>query len=191
MFKLKFPKKLLLQIIIIIAVVVLAIWLAHFVRENEFIQSIVRSYGYFGVLFIALVSGLNLFVPIPTVIFLPVFVEAGLSQYLTLFIIAVCTTLADTFSYFLGKIGRKVSDEIKPHQKLLNHVLKLKERYYIGPIIFLFFFAAFSPFPNEILVIILGFLHYRLAHLLPALFVGNLIFNSLTGAGILRLFNFF
>jgi len=187
----RFSKKTVFRIIALVAVVLLAFYLTHFVRENEFVRSLVQDYGYFGALAIAFLSGLNVVVPIPTVVFLPVFLESGLHLYFTLFLIAVGTTLADIFAYFIGKTSRKVSEEIKPNQKLLHRISQLKEQYYIAPIIFLFFFAALSPFPNEILVAILGFLHYRLLHLLPPLFIGNLVFNMLTGFGVLHLFNFF
>lgn len=178
--------KLTASIAVVVAVIVLAIWLGILAKENEFIQNAVLNYGYIGVFFLSIVSGFNIIVPIPIAAFFPLLIASGLNQWITILVVAVGTTVADTLSYLIGRIGRQL---MSPRtEQTLERFEKMKSRARYLPFIFLFFFAAFVPLPNELLIIPLAFLGYHLKHLIPVVFLGSLIFNTLAMFGTLNLF---
>ena len=176
-----------LKIVFFIGIIIAALWLSYTAIENELIQELVLKYGYGGVFLTSLFSGFNIIAPIPIISFLPLFIVSGLNLWIIIFTIAVGLTLADSFSYFIGKIGQQLISP--PMQKTVRRLEKIRERYNWLPIAILFLFASFVPFPNEIIVIPMVFLGYRITHLLPSLFLGNVIFNSLSAFGIINLFN--
>ncbi|GMQ95161.1 MAG: hypothetical protein BMS9Abin13_273 [Patescibacteria group bacterium] len=175
-----------LQILFLIGVVILAVWLGLLARENIFIQGVVSSYGYGGVFLVSIISGFNIVVPVPTAAFFPLFAVSGLNPWLTVFVIAVGVTLADAASYFVGKFGRRLVP--LSTEKTIVRMEKLRNRVHYLPLIVLFFFAAFIPFPNEVLIIPMAFLGYRMRHLLLPVSLGNATFNTLAMLGTLNLF---
>ena len=87
----------------------------------------------------------------------------------------------------MGKIGRQAVGVLRG-PKIVRWLEGMQGRSRSVPLIVFFFFAAFIPLPNEVLAAPLGFLGYRLAHILPIAFAGNLVFNMLYTAGLLRVF---
>jgi membrane protein YqaA with SNARE-associated domain len=175
------------ETIFIVFIVALTMKLAHFVRESDDARMLVSNSGYVGVFIIAFVAGLNVIAPIPAPSFIPLFVEAGFNLEVSIFILAIGTTAADGVAFLLGKLGRKFIDLQKKHP-LLHKTEKWSEKYRWGPFIFLFLFAAFVPFPNEVLIIPLGFIGYKFRHLALPLLAGNGLFNYLASHGFLNLF---
>jgi len=169
-----------LEAIFFIGIIVAALWLSYIAIENELIQELVLKYGYGGVFITSLFSGFNIIAPIPIIGFLPLFIISGLNQWIVILTITVGLTLADSFSYFIGKIGQQLISP--PMQKTVRRLEKIRKRYNWLPIATLFLFASF------VLVIPMVFLGYRITHLLPSLFFGNMIFNSLSALGIINLF---
>jgi membrane protein YqaA with SNARE-associated domain len=180
----------LLHTIVVVGIIVLAFYLAYIVRNNVLIQDIIRSYGYLGVFVVAMISGFNLAVPIPVIAFLPLFLESGLEFWTTLLLAAVGTTIADTLAFVIGGAGRHI---ISPSMgnKLIKKLEKIRERYQWAPLGVLFIFAMVAPFPNEILLLPLGFLGYRIIQIMPIVFVGNFIFNLLYALGATSIFKNF
>ena len=74
---------------------------------------------------------------------------------------------------------------------LLSVLNKMRDRYYWSPLVALGLFAAFIPFPNEVLVAPLGFMRYRLRHMFLPMFAGNLVFNILSSIGVMKLLDLF
>jgi membrane protein YqaA with SNARE-associated domain len=176
-----------LAVVVVIVLTAVAFWGAKLVGENESIRSLVEGYRYLGIFIISLISGFNLIVPIPAVSFLPLFLEVGLSFVMIILVITVGVTIADFITFILGAFGRKIVESTRA-KKIITKLTALKERHRGAPLVLLFFFAAFVPFPNEVLLIPLGFIGYRLAHVLPILFAGNIVFNTLAAIGIINLF---
>jgi len=165
-----------------------AFWLGFNTEDNGFIQTFIFQYGYWGVFSLAILSGVNIIVPIPAISFLPLVLAAGLTFTATVLVITLGMTLGDGIGYMLGRFGQKV---IKPNHRILRKLKRVQDKFYVAPIIILFFYAAFVPFPNELLVIPLGFLGYRAIHLVFPLLLGNAIFNILSAIGVTGLFNLF
>lgn len=175
-----------LKLVLLLAVFGLAFFAAKITRENSFVKELVAGYGYSGIFVVAVISGFNLAVPVPAASFIPVFTAAGLNFWVTVAIIAIGVTLADSIAYLIGKTGHQLVSA--QNSGLSAYLEKLRARHSWWPIALLYLFAAFVPIPNEVLVIPLAFAGYKISHLLPALLLGNATFNILAGLGVINLF---
>jgi len=180
--------KLSLQSTLLVAFIIAAFYLARIAQENEPVRMLVADYGYVGIFVTSVVSGFNLVVPIPAIAFLPLFLESGLSFALIILFISAGVTLADTVAYFIGRAGRHIMSHSVEERVLVN-LERVRARYHWAPITVLFLFAAFAPLPNEIVMVPLGLLGYRLLTVLPVAVAGNLVFNALYATGTIGLFN--
>lgn len=179
--------KLALYAMIAMATILAVFKLSYLVDNNESIGNFVFNYGYGGIFLISLVSGFNFLIPVPAISFLPLFLISGLNFWLALLFIILGTTFADIAAYIMGWMGQRVVKSLTS-EYIFKRIKKLHFSYYWAPIIALFLFAAFIPFPNEVVVVPLGFLGYRLIHILPVLIVGNGVFNTIYAIGIVNLF---
>lgn len=179
------------KIILLILVIALAFWVSGTVKDSGFIRDLAREFGYVGIFLIAVVSGFNLIVPVPAISFLPIFLASGLNIFAVIAVMAAGMTLADFIGYLLGKAGRHLAlsaFEIK----IANRFEKLKNGLHWSPALLLFLFASFIPIPNEVIVVPMAFLGYRLTYILLPVFLGNIVFNSIYAIGavnILKLIN--
>jgi membrane protein YqaA with SNARE-associated domain len=178
------------QLIFLVAVFIVAFELRDLAHQSEALRTLVVSYGYFGIFLVSAISGINIFIPIPAIAFLPLFLASGLEFWLTIVVISIGMTLGDSVSYIIGKAGRYVFDSSKK-SKLTSRLKKLHSQWLKKhrsiPLLVLLFFAAFIPLPNEIIIIPLAFLGYKFTRLLPWLMIGNLAFNTLSGLGVLEI----
>lgn len=165
-----------------------AYWLARLAHDSETVRMTVASYSYVGVFTVSFISGLNLVVPLPAVAFLPVFIEAGLDYIWVAVVMSAGMTIADAVAYGFGSLGRKAYVVAKGNGRAIRRIEGFRKRHKHGPLLALFAFASFAPLPNEVMVIPMGVLGYRLRHILPIVFIGNIIFNTLYAAGIIKVF---
>ena len=172
----------------LVGIFAFAFWLAHFAASNETFSEWVMRFGYSGIFLAALVSGFNFAAPIPSVAFLPLFLESGFNLWLSLVIMVLGVTIADSLAYFIGLSGRFFIFSADNSRALIR-LDALLARWRFGPLVALFFFAALVPFPNEVLLIPLGLLGYHFHTLLPALILGNSVFHILAAFGTIGLFN--
>jgi membrane protein YqaA with SNARE-associated domain len=152
----------------------LAIWLATLELEGP-AKDLVTSYGYAGFLLISFVGGLNLFVPLPHLVLVPLLLEAGLNPWVLGIISTVGATSADAVGYWLGHLSNQgFPDKIK---KFRDWALKITRRWpALAPVI-LFLWASLVPVPNEVLVVPLGIANWGLIKTMTITFAGNLVFN--------------
>lgn len=171
----------------ILAISAFALWFGIFVSENDIAQRLISRYGYVGALLLGVVSGFNFIVPIPAAAFVPTFKAAGESVTMAVAATTLGMTIGDLLGYFIGKAGRAVVLFEKQRGKI-GFLEKVKERHHWTPLLFLFLFAAFIPFPNEILVAPLAFVGYRLKYIFPITLLGNAVFNLIASLLFLGIF---
>ena len=176
------------SVAILLGIIALSYLLVGVVKQSEIISTLIATYGYFGIVVVSFISGFNLVVPIPAISLLPAFLAAGLNFWAIIALMAVGMTFADSFSYFLGKSGRVLFSDFHGHLKQLDAI---QQKHHTWPLFGLAVWATIAPFPNEVLVIPLSFLGYRLRYIFPVLLFGNFCFNLLAAFGIIQLFNLF
>lgn len=178
-----------LKIAILISIFILAFWLMRLAKESNFITNLVSQYGYGAAFVLGVIGGLNLVVPIPAVTFTPLFLEAGLNFWTVILLITFGMLLADTIAFLLGRTGREFVLSVLGENKIFHKIEKLKNENGNLPFLFLFLFASFAPFPNEVIVMPMGLLNYKFKSLIIPLILGNLIFNILFSFGVINIFN--
>lgn len=179
-----------LKLLTLVAFIVLAFFLGQIAQESETVRNIVFNYGYAGIFLIALISGFNLVVPIPAISFLPLFIESGLNYWVTIVFITFGMAVADVVVYLLGKAGRKALTD-SYGERILGWFRNIQAKYPRLPLFLLFIFASTVPLPNELLVIPLAFLNYRLLQVFPIVLAGNFVFNLLYTQGIFHIWSIF
>lgn len=167
-------------------IIVFGMWLGRIAMQNEVVSDLVVRYGYGGIFVIAFISGFNIIVPVPAVAFVPLFVASGMDFMATVGVIVVGVTVADLVAYLLGRAGREL--DVMQHAKMVKKLEAWRARHYWKPIWAMGFWAAFAPLPNELLAIPLGLMGYPLAHVVPPLIIGNLVFNLLASYGMRAVF---
>jgi membrane protein YqaA with SNARE-associated domain len=183
----KLVRQHILKLAAFIVVVGIAFWLTYIAQENTIFRTLVSDYGYVGIFIVSLISGFNLILPIPAVSFLPLYLEAGLNIWITLGIITLGMTAADSFAYIIGRFGKEIATEMHEN-RIFKKLDRWKQQHTYLPIVILFIYASLAPLPNELLVIPIGFIGYAYKKVLPALLLGNIIFNILTAFGVLHIF---
>jgi membrane protein YqaA with SNARE-associated domain len=170
-----------------LVVVVIAFTLAYQVSLDDAFAERVVAFGPISIVLLAYVSGLDLIVPMPAVAFVPVFTAAHFSLPLIVSLMVIGTVLADLTAYVLGYYGRRVRTitEARVYERLQQ--LVHTRSHLVLPALFLY--AAIVPLPNELLVIPLALLGYRLTTLLIPLIAGTIIHISLFAYGIDGLFD--
>jgi membrane protein DedA with SNARE-associated domain len=173
-------------LLILTAVASLALFSAEYLLNNPDLQAQVASFGYLGVLVIAVIAGLNVILPIPAVAFTPIFTAAGLSLVGIILALTVGTLIADFIGYVFGRLSREtLATKYPAFVRRLENIHNYHRRWLL-PIIFLY--AAFMPVPNEALVIPLALLGVPWRIMMIPLFLGNLVNQSIYAYGMYTAF---
>ncbi|MCH7759017.1 hypothetical protein IID20_01535 [Patescibacteria group bacterium] len=172
---------------ILILIIVLFLFI-NTLASSTVVEELVATYGYVGIFLMSILSGFNFLIPIPVISLLPILLTFGLDILTTIILITIGMTLGDILGYFIGKTGRLI---VTPqYQRVFSRLEKIRERYNLAPLFVLFIFVSLVPLPNEILVIPLGFLGYRLLYIFPVVLLGNGIFNTIAAFGFLNFFEY-
>ena len=169
-----------------IAAICGAFILANHISDNKAAQELVARFGYFGIVAIAIVGGLNIIVPIHAATFTPIFVSAGFSMPSIIICLAVGTTLADLAGYAIGRYGRNVTESPFPkiEAKVRHFVEHRPKLFYPG----VFLYSAFIPFPNEAILLPLGLFGIKLWKILIPFILGTIIHQTIFAYGFNSVF---
>lgn len=179
-----------LGIILIVALCLLgAFFLADYVQDSNAARALVERFGYFGVFIIALVIGLNLFLPIPAATFTPIYVSAGFPIPGVIIALVLGATIADAIGYLIGVGGRHITKHAHPALQEKMESFAHAHHALVLPCIFLF--SAFSPFPNEIIVIPLAVMGIRFRAIFFPLLLGTIFYETFLAYGITSVFEYF
>ena len=173
-------------IAVLVVVIITALFAAQYIENSATAQVFVSNLGYVGVTIIAVVAGLNVILPIPAFTLTPIFTAAGLGMTGIILALALGTLIADILGFLFGNWSRE--HIYKHYPKVIGFLEKIyiKKPHLIVPVIFLY--AAFMPFPNEVLVIPLALLKVRLQVLIVPLFLGNIIHQAIYAYGMQGIF---
>lgn len=163
--------------------------LAQFIVEDTTAQTLVQNFGYWGVLLVSYIAGLNAIVPVPAGSFVPIFVAGGLAMPLIITMLVIGTFLADMTAYLVGVLGRKIATNKYPRLIHYSTILKEKNKFYV--VLGVFLYATFSPLPNELILVPLALMGTPLLLLVPPLLVGTILYQSAFAFGVTELFNLF
>ncbi len=176
-------------LLIIVVALTVSFSLANYVTSNDTARNLVEHFGYLGVLLVAIIIGLNLFLPVPAGTLVPIYVVAGLWLPAIIVIHIMGAFIADTISYFVGVGGKHLTQKNPPKFQKKMMAFEQEHHKLILPSVFLY--AAFSPFPNEIILIPLALVGIRFRVLWLPLLVGTAFYETLVAYGVISTFRFF
>ncbi len=172
--------------ILITAVWIAALFLAEYVATNDMARNLVSQFGYIGVLVVAIVSGLNVLVPVPAAAFVPVFAAAGLHIWLIIGVLVIGTTIADLIGYYVGRWSKEFVQEHYPKTFRKMKILDDSHHNWVLPLVFVY--AALLPFPNEAIIIPLALIGFRFRTFLIPLILGNIVYQTALAFGATNIF---
>jgi membrane protein YqaA with SNARE-associated domain len=174
---------------LIIAIFIGVLFVANSFSDNPALLEFVAGFGYIGVTFIAIVAGLNTFVPLPAATFTPIFTASGLSIPLIIFFLALGTLIADFIGFMLGHVGRDLI--MVKYPKIFAFVTNIQENHQklITPVVILY--ASFVPFPNEAILIPLALAGTKFKSLVIPLIIGNIIHQAVIIYGVQSILELF
>jgi len=166
-----------------------ALFIADHVANDQSVRMLVERYGYIGILFIAFLSGLNLFLPVPAATFAPIFAAAGYTLPTIVLLIVIGSTVADVISYALGAAGRSYAHKKWPQVVALLKKIETRHKHLLLPFVFLY--AALVPIPNEAILIPLALLGVHLRVLILPILLGAILHHSILVYGAQNVFELF
>ncbi len=170
------------RILAVAALVAVVAWVNLRVGELTAVREAVAAAGYWGLLGASVVSGFNLVAPVPVVVFYPFLMESGFAPVPTLATIALGMTVGDLLGYLIGDATRELANDRLAGFRARAEALHARHRFL--PLGLMFLYAAFAPFPNELLVIPMAFMRYSLTGVMTAVLCGNVVFNTLVALGV-------
>ena len=173
----------------LVLILVGSFFLAAHIQDNASARHLVEQFGYGGILLISIIAGLNLFVPIPAGAFTPIYVAAGFPLLLIILTITIGTTIGDSISYLIGVGGRHITKHAHPTLQTKMQSFAHRHHHLVLPLVFLY--SAFSPFPNELILIPLAIIGIRYRVLLVPLLFGTVVYETLFAYGITSAFHYF
>ncbi|MBR9703631.1 hypothetical protein GOV10_06325 [Candidatus Woesearchaeota archaeon] len=168
--------------------VVLALLVAWFVLIFTISPSTIVSWlgvhnSYLALFVIAATGGVSFISGYVYFSFLGSLAAAGLNPLWLGLLGGVGVSIGDSLFYFLGKQGRfvlpqRIEKALNRSRKWLNK----KTRWSIP--LFVFSYAAFTPFPNEFMTISVGLTGTRFRHMIFPLLLGNIFITIMIALGI-------
>lgn len=145
---------------------------------NEWLQNLAIQLGYPGVFLVSLIGAMSIVYPIPYAL---VIVWMGANPLFNPFFVAVAaglgSAIGELFGYTLGYYGRAAISQER--QRKMDYMLKVFSRY--GPLaIFIF---ALTPLPDDLLLIPLGILRYKIVKVFIPCLLGKLSMSFILAYG--------
>ena len=169
---------------VILLILIFWSYLFSIYSPNELVETIGVTNGYIILFLIAALGGVSSFTISSLYATIVTLTLGGLNPFLIGILGGIGITIGDSLFYYLGYRGRKI---VSPR---LNHYLEnistwLHDHSPIRVQFFIYLWAGFSPFPNDIMTISLGLNHYNYKKVLPPLVLGNITFTILFALAIL------
>jgi membrane protein YqaA with SNARE-associated domain len=178
--------KLALTILALMGIFLGVLLITKAVSTNPALIELIARFGYLGVVFTAILAGLNTFVPLPAATFTPLFIASGLVVPLIILSLAIGTLIADYIGYVFGHVSREMIKE--KYSKTFEFIQKFQEKHQklIWPLVFLY--ASFVPFPNEVVLIPLALSGIRFRKIFIPLILGNFMHQAILIYGVTNIF---
>jgi len=141
----------------------------------EFFQSLVFTFGYFGVFFAAFLGSATIIMPTPALLVV-FFAGAMLDPLIVGLIAGIGAAIGELIGYGIGVGGKHLyKHEKKADPKWLKKGTKWFNHY--GGFLLTFVFAA-TPLPDDIIGIIAGFMKYDIKKYFLACLLGKILLTT-------------
>lgn len=163
------------------------IGLLFIISPQKIVESIGIANVYIIIFLIAAITGGSSFTAPSMYGLLITFVSGGASIIPVALLAGLGSTIGDSFYMLLGSKSHAVLPS-KIQKKLQRYIEKLETKPHIIMPFFIFSFAAFVPFPNDLMTLSLGITGYRIRNaILPILFGNMVYFFLMISVGVVTL----
>ncbi|MEM0465722.1 MAG: hypothetical protein QXW97_03420 [Candidatus Pacearchaeota archaeon] len=187
----KNTKKKIGYLIFIITLILWSVFLMYY-SPQKIISKIGNQNAYIISFLSALIGGTSILFPFPYYLFVLTFGSGGANPFILGISAGVGLIIGDSTSYLIGYKGKEIlPDKLNViFKKLYFFCNNSKYKWFIP--IFLFFYGAIIPLPNDVIVISLGLVKYPYLKLIMPLGLGSIVFNTILAfAGFYGLSSFF
>lgn len=150
---------------------------------QEVVEKLGITNGYGSAFIAGFLGGVSTFTSVPYALVVVTLGAAGLNPYGVGLLAAIGLFLGDTTSYVLGYYGHHVVPtglQIEL-QRFREWMLRRKRAWMIP--IFIFFYGAFFPLSNDVVIISFGLARYPFWRIMIPLGLGSIVFNTLLALG--------
>ncbi len=134
---------------------------------ESLISFLLKSFGYFGIFLVSLISTSTIFLPAPLYLIIVVSSVYGMNPLLVAFFSGLGMAMGELTSYFIGLGGNKLME--KKYKKTIRKFEKFFKKYGFLAIVL----AAFLPLPFDFVGISAGIGRYEIKKFILATFVGK------------------
>ena len=171
-------------LLIILGILILGMSLAAFFVDRDALIASVGIENAYAVLFVvSATAGVSVFTAAGFFAFFGAFVGANVDPLIASIVAGVGITFGDVIIFLFARLARENSETIKKskiYQRLCAFVERLPEW---GVYTFTLLYAAFIPIPNDILMVVLGVLRYKLLPIIAVMILGNIVLMYLIAQG--------
>lgn len=129
--------------------------------------------GYILMFIVATIGGASTMTSTSLYATLITLAAGGLNPWLLGLFCGIGLVIGDSLIYYLGWSGGGLfTGKLRKGIDILVEWLKSKNKFYVG--LFVYFYAGFSPFPNDIMTVSIGLAGYDYKLIFPGLLLGNL-----------------
>ena len=173
-------KRNLIVFTILLTIIVLWIILITSIPPKEIVNSIGVNNSYLLIFIVASLGGVSSLTSTTFYTAYVTVIAGGVNIYIAGVVAGIGVSIGDSLFYFLGRKGNKII-----HSNTKKYIDKVSRRlenkpYYIV-FSFIFFYAGFTPFPNDILTLSLGITRQSYRRIIVPLLLGNLVSLILIG----------
>ena len=172
----------LLLLVGFVAIIAGAIGLSEWLSTSPSAVALIEQFGYFGLVLLGTIGGLNFIIPIPPATFSALYSAAGLSTVGIILALAGGTLIADSIGFWFGTRAAVVIE--RKYAKIAAYAKKLAAKGSLFIIPFVALYAALVPFPNEAILIPLALTGIRFRFLIIPLLLGNILHQTILVIGV-------
>jgi membrane protein YqaA with SNARE-associated domain len=173
--------------------VFILVWtlIINFTSPEKIVAKMGAQNGYIILFLISAIGGVSSATASSYYLAVSVLAAGGLDPILLGIIGGFGVTIGDSLFFYIGRKGKEVSSEkLNKKTKKIYEWMKKSPKGFIP--FFIFLYAGFTPFPNDLMTAPLGFLGYSYKKTLPPLLLGNimatLLISYFSAYGISALF---
>ncbi|KKS92384.1 MAG: hypothetical protein UV67_C0005G0047 [Parcubacteria group bacterium GW2011_GWC1_43_12] len=165
--------KYLTAFLIILALIAWGIFL-YFVGPEKIVEFLGYQNSYIAAFIISLIGGTSVFTTASFYATVATLAAGGLNIFILATIAGIGAALGDSFFFFLGTKGRKMSSP--SFKKRLDRFSKWLRRLPNWTIpFFAFIYAGFIPLPNDVMMISLALGKYKFRKIIPFVLAGDIV----------------
>lgn len=159
--------------LLLVLKVALWTWLLYTVGAERLVSYVGAENGYVIMFLAALLGGLSTFTSVTYFVTVFTLASAGLEPFGLALASSAGVSIGDVIFYYIGLWGLRAvaPGRISFWLKRATDWLTLRSRVMVFA--FVYSYAAFTPFPNDVLALVLGATRQPLLLVMPALILGN------------------